>query len=668
MISVFISYARADGSDAAALVDEDLQSAGFKVWRDLRTLDAFNDFSVEIERAIAAADVIVVLVTRSISESPESFVRREIIYAQGKKKRIVPIRLDNATVPILINHLTWIDGLNLPLGPELKRRIELPAEVSRREPGATITFVHNLIDDIVDYLENTTLVLIEISATGLAPASGRSRGGLPATLRILRKTPQQTQTFSSGALGQAAVEEHQRIVLHGAAGSGKTTTLLVAAREASNAFLEDTNRRLPIFCRAADWNAAGNEPILNWLQRSAPSLPSSDLRAAIDAGRVALFVDGLDELGPHVARTVSGRVEMIDPRRDLLANLPPAASLLIATRSDTLDNIGKPDGFGILEMEPLTDNQVTNYLARAPKLADLVQREPDLSGLLQTPLMISLLGYLAQSDEIEVETRPQVGELSARLQVVDEFVASRWQYERSRGTQLATLDDLLGFLGRVATYSGIVFRDSDVSEAAGRDAVAGAALLKTAMQVEFVREAAHSEFAFFHTCFAEYYATVHCQRYLGDESSDGYDDRLFTRIVQLGDRIFIPRLVAMAGSGFWRGEYGDQIAATLDAIGNPGDEPVADALLNLAAYQGTGMLGLSAIGNFARRSNDQLKLQFVDRISKRKIGVEEVHQLAGLGEPGLEALVRVYERLAERDPMRRQIESYSPIRRRLGLA
>lgn len=668
MIRVFLSYARADGSEAAALVEEQLKSAGFKVWRDVRDLDPFNDFSVEIERAIIAAEMIVVLVTQSISESLDSFVRREILYAQGKHKCIVPIRLNNATVPILINHLTWIDGArlpNLPLRDELQRRLELHAQTSIAERDGTVMFVHNLIDDIIGYLESTTLVLLEIAAKGLTPVSGGTSGGLPTSMRILRKPQQNAQTFSPGALGQTAVEKRQRLVLHGAAGSGKTTTLLIAAREAANAFLEDTNRRLPIFCRAADWNAADDEPIIKWLERSAPSLPPSDLRAAIDVGRVALFVDGLDELGPRVARVVSGKVDMIDPRRDLLARLPPAASLLIATRSDILEDIGEPTGFGILDMEPLTDNQVADYLARAPKLADLVQREPSFRGLLQTPLMISLLGYVAQSDEIDVEARPQVGELTSRLQVVDEFVARRWQHEQSRGTQLATLNELLGFLGRVATYSGNVFGEDHVSEATSGNAAARSALLKTAIELEFVREEAQREFAFFHPCFAEYYATVHCRRYLGDQSSDGWDDRLFQRISQLGDRSFIPTLLAMLGDSFWRNEFGEQIAVALNGIANPGDASVVNAFLNLAANPGTSAVGIAAIGHFAQRTDDKLKMQFIDRISKRTMHVEEIHQLAGLGEAGVEALVRVYKELDEGDPWRGQIESYSIVRQRL---
>jgi hypothetical protein len=106
---VFISYARVDGLDVAGAVQAELESSGFKVWRDLRDLDAFADFSVEIERAIIASDAMVVCITPSIAHSTESFVRREVLYAQSKEKPIVPLRIANADVPLLIIHLTRID-------------------------------------------------------------------------------------------------------------------------------------------------------------------------------------------------------------------------------------------------------------------------------------------------------------------------------------------------------------------------------------------------------------------------------------------------------------------------------------------------------------------------------------------------------------------------------
>ena len=45
---IFISYARADGTEAARLLETRLERSGFDVWRDVRNIRADCDFSVEI--------------------------------------------------------------------------------------------------------------------------------------------------------------------------------------------------------------------------------------------------------------------------------------------------------------------------------------------------------------------------------------------------------------------------------------------------------------------------------------------------------------------------------------------------------------------------------------------------------------------------------------------
>src|SRR5262245_39729224 len=105
---VFISYARDDGLAYAERLEADLNHASHTTWRDKRNIDVYSDFSGEIEIAIRESDVVAVVVTPSVEQRPTNFVRREIIYAQSKNKPIIPLVFPGATVPILINHLTWI--------------------------------------------------------------------------------------------------------------------------------------------------------------------------------------------------------------------------------------------------------------------------------------------------------------------------------------------------------------------------------------------------------------------------------------------------------------------------------------------------------------------------------------------------------------------------------
>ena len=191
--------------------------------------------------------------------------------------------------------------------------------------------------------------------------------------------------------------------------------------------------------------------------------------------------------------------------------------------------------------------------------------------------------------------------------------------------------------------------------------------LQTALQVGFVHRAGDGKFSFFHPSFAECYATVHCWRYLGDQSPDGWDDARSTVLAFSATAASFRNWPRWPPGEFWRGELADQIAFALNAIGDPDIPQVVETLLRLAGYDGLGVHGLIPVGDFAKRCSDEMKTRFVDQLSSRTLDSETVHQLLGLGELGLEAVVAAYNRLDREAPMRGQIESYLIVRKRLKL-
>jgi hypothetical protein len=79
-----------------------LQAEGYAVWIELRHVDPYKDFTSEIERGISKADLVLVLLSAE-GTKPNSFLRREVIYALSLSKEIIPIRLsDNAKTPITL--------------------------------------------------------------------------------------------------------------------------------------------------------------------------------------------------------------------------------------------------------------------------------------------------------------------------------------------------------------------------------------------------------------------------------------------------------------------------------------------------------------------------------------------------------------------------------------
>jgi len=90
---VFISYKREESSEAFA-IKELLDSWGIKTWIDKNGIFSSYDFKEVIEKAIENSKIVLFLSSEKSNQS--EYVKQEIKYAIGCKKRIIPVMLDNA--------------------------------------------------------------------------------------------------------------------------------------------------------------------------------------------------------------------------------------------------------------------------------------------------------------------------------------------------------------------------------------------------------------------------------------------------------------------------------------------------------------------------------------------------------------------------------------------
>jgi len=107
MPGIFISYRRNDSAGHAGRLFDRL-TAHFgddRVFMDVDTLAPSERFASKIERAIADADVMLVLIgPRWVDEAkrlfdPDDFVRRELLAAIRVECRLIPVSLDGARIP-----------------------------------------------------------------------------------------------------------------------------------------------------------------------------------------------------------------------------------------------------------------------------------------------------------------------------------------------------------------------------------------------------------------------------------------------------------------------------------------------------------------------------------------------------------------------------------------
>src|SRR6478735_2338220 len=112
MPTIFISYRREDGAGYAGRIHERLASVfgSESVFIDLDDIPPGVDFVSKIQETVAACDVMLVLITRRWLElrdasgrrridDPADFVRIEIGKALARNIRVIPVLMNNASMP-----------------------------------------------------------------------------------------------------------------------------------------------------------------------------------------------------------------------------------------------------------------------------------------------------------------------------------------------------------------------------------------------------------------------------------------------------------------------------------------------------------------------------------------------------------------------------------------
>lgn len=124
-IKVFLSYAHSD-ERWARKISEQLDAAGFQVFDPADKLLSGDNWSLEIGKALDAAEAMVVLISPAAILSP--WVRREIQYALGSEKyqdRLIPVEVEpTADFPWVLSHLQWIKGDPSQAGRQVARILQ----------------------------------------------------------------------------------------------------------------------------------------------------------------------------------------------------------------------------------------------------------------------------------------------------------------------------------------------------------------------------------------------------------------------------------------------------------------------------------------------------------------------------------------------------------------
>lgn len=102
----FLSYSRVD-KDFALRLAKELKSEGFHIWLDQLDIPPGARWDAEVEKALEESEIFMIIITPASAKSEN--VRDEIGYAIDSGKRILPVLLETATLPLRLRRFQYVD-------------------------------------------------------------------------------------------------------------------------------------------------------------------------------------------------------------------------------------------------------------------------------------------------------------------------------------------------------------------------------------------------------------------------------------------------------------------------------------------------------------------------------------------------------------------------------
>ena len=585
---IYISYARQDGAVQATRLEVALGQRGFKTWRDTRGIPPQQDFTVVIEKAIEAADYVVICITPN-TQSPSLFALREIPICPALRKtnrtcalcRHSPYPPPLATIPVstafqrLAGMLRLSNCVATWKNPPTISGSITPGE---RSSDPYRDHVDTLYQRVVNTLHHATMPDIDLFRDATPPTIQRDM-----LLQVLGTSDTPTPPVPVDNLWAAVEPLAGRIVLLGELGAGKTVTLMSLARDAAARRLADPATPLPILGLIRTWDTHHQPSLATWLAANTAGLEADAVQSALDNRTAIIFLDGLDELGSTDVASPAQTAR--DLRQHFVAHIPANARVLMTCRIEDYAEIGPQiDPAGTITPTPITDAGLAAYSERYPHLWTVLQANDDLRDIVRTPLLLNLFVFAYRhtpADEREAwhEQRGSPGEL--RAAILGGYLRQRYAWARRKQPHMpVSLAQLRETLCQLAFTNLSERRGQEnlipattIGEVVGVENALGFARIVITLGIMVKADKIHMRFS--HLLWLYYFAYPLAEQHLGND-----DPRIRERIVQVLGRIGYPLAVEPLIVALRDEDWGvrDDATQTLSHIGVAAIDPLLGAL------------------------------------------------------------------------------------------
>jgi formylglycine-generating enzyme required for sulfatase activity/energy-coupling factor transporter ATP-binding protein EcfA2 len=312
--TVFISYSHKDGKIAERLI-ADLNQAGHACWLDIVKIKGGDEWVKSITEGINNSYAFLSLVSQTANDS--TWVRREFLWAEHKKKKIYPIMVSECELTIYLMerqvldfHTSYETGLAnlLSVLPSSTTPIIKDENEDEAIEDVLISVPHiiNRRRLELDYLETLGAeVLFDLEK--YTPLGGESQFLVQVqtdqSLELAFMKPefehlrQADEHHTETRIFTNAVDEilHiKRAILLGEPGAGKSTTLLSLAGQLANEAHDNLDAPIPLFVRLGRWTKA-DQSLFDFIAQELGAL-GEHLQVLIDEGRAVPLLDGMNEI------------------------------------------------------------------------------------------------------------------------------------------------------------------------------------------------------------------------------------------------------------------------------------------------------------------------------------------------------------------------------------
>ncbi len=239
----------------------------------------------------------------------------------------------------------------------------------------------------------------------------------------------------------------QALLILGDPGTGKTTALLALARELAERAGADDQQPIPVVLNLATWGTRRSD-LDDWVVdelNSKYQIPREIGRRWLEHNDLTLLLDGLDEVNPSFRRACMVEINQFRQEHGL-------TGVAVCCRLEEYQRAGLPLQLGgAVLLKRMPPEQAREIMSQAGEpfaaVRNLLDHDPQLQELAQTPLMLSILAVTFQGSPAPPGFMPGENPEQSRTRLLDAYISQMF-HRRGRAASPEQVLPVLSFLAR----------------------------------------------------------------------------------------------------------------------------------------------------------------------------------------------------------------------------